>query len=252
VLNPKQDGYQKTIFEKGIYEPGTISFIRAVLQKGDIFIDIGANIGLMSLVAAQNVGKDGQVYAFEPEPEMYARLMFNLRINDCSNIFAHKLALGSFKETRNIFSFPEINIGRASLVKSSGAVLTGETNVITLTEFLDKEKIKLIKLIKIDVEGFEYEVIEGALAFLKRSKPPIICIECDNQMPRQAPHRDMSLVHENILTADDYLSYRLKDTKFKDNPSLLPFRSIEEVPRHDNAIYVPRLLVKDLKGLGLI
>ena len=121
IVNPRMDPYQQTIFVEGAYEPALLNFMSRVLRQGDIFLDIGANIGLMTLAASKWVGPTGHVYAFEPEPSVFRRLLENVEINGAANVTAMKNAVGSTNATREVFAYPSVNIGRASLVKAEGA-----------------------------------------------------------------------------------------------------------------------------------
>jgi tRNA G37 N-methylase Trm5 len=68
-------------------------FLNTFLRQGDVFVDVGANIGLFSLVAARHVGQSGKVYAFEPTANIYDRLCENVQLNQFNNILCFQLAL---------------------------------------------------------------------------------------------------------------------------------------------------------------
>jgi len=86
-MDPITDkGVERPLFLNGTYEAGTLDIIGKCLRKGDTFIDVGANIGLMSIFASKIVGSNGIVYAFEPEPETFVILRKNIEINKINNI----------------------------------------------------------------------------------------------------------------------------------------------------------------------
>lgn len=244
IVNPAADPYQKGIFETGTYEPGLLALMSRLLRAGDVFVDVGANIGLMSLVASRLVGSTGYVYAFEPEPGIYNRLLDNIALNSATNIEPIPHALGSSHERRRVFSYPAVNIGRASLVESKGAILAGETSVITLDDFLLERSARVPRMVKIDVEGFEYEVLLGATRMLRLKNPPVLCVECDDEMPRAGSSAGMADIHDLVLSTGKYSAYRLEGTKFAPGSALVSIGNLEEVPRHDNVIYIPSHLSK--------
>lgn len=246
IVNPQMDPYQNTIFESGTYEPGTLALMAHVLRPGDTFLDVGANIGLMSIAASRHVGPTGRVFAFEPEPAMFARLLENLDLNAVRNVDAIQTALGARDQVRTVFAYPAINIGRASLVQSPGAVPTGQATVRALASFVEERQLDRIRMIKIDVEGFEYEVLLGAQNCLTGERPPILCVECDDEMPRPDRTVSMSTIHELIIGIRQYRPYALTRSKFAKDPRMMPVDDIGSVRRHDNIIYVPTYMKAEL------
>lgn len=246
IVNPRMDPYQRVIFMEGTYEPGLLSFMGRVLRPGDVFLDVGANIGLMSLAASCYVGPTAGVYAFEPESSMFRRLLENIELNKVQNVTAVQTAVGAMNEIREVFAYPLVNIGRASLVKSQGAELAGQTSVITLASFVEERKLEGIRMIKIDVEGFEYEVLAGARACLSGEQAPILSVECDDEMPRDDSTTDMSKIHDLILGTENYEPYMFTRSKFYSDGKISPLAKIGDVQRHDNIIYIPGHIKNDL------
>ena len=104
LVDPRRNkGLDASIYFNGTYEAGSIFVITQTLRPGDVFIDVGANIGLMTLAAAQTVGSGGRVHAFEPVPSVHAILLRNLALNKCGNVIPHAVALGSTVETLTIY-----------------------------------------------------------------------------------------------------------------------------------------------------
>lgn len=134
------------------------------LQKDDNFIDIGSNIGTTTISAALALGENGKVICFEPHPRIYSYLQENLRLNKITNVKSYNLALGDNESSlffSDKFSDDQNEIELTRLEKSIEVKLV---KLDSLTEnFLN------IKLIKIDVEGFEYFVFKGALETLKKT-----------------------------------------------------------------------------------
>ena len=136
-----------------------------VLRRGDVFVDVGACIGGYS-VRACKLG--AYVIALEPEKDNYSLLEQNMRLNNCLNAKLLRLAAGSSKKTMTLYSGNGINYGNPGTysLRPTGTPVD-EIEVIPLDEILST--FNYIKLIKIDVEGFELEVLKGATNILKRT-----------------------------------------------------------------------------------
>ncbi|MHB8743635.1 MAG: FkbM family methyltransferase [Sulfuricaulis sp.] len=233
IVDPRRNkGVDASIYYNGTYEAGTLYAITNSLRAGDIFIDAGANIGLMSLAAAQVVGSHGKVHAFEPVPDVYAQLRQNVEINKADNILLHNLALGSKHERRTIYEQALINKGSASFVEpilSSSA--KHMVDVDTLDRFSNANGINTIRMIKADVEGWELEVLQGAKSLLSASNAPILCIEYSVSY---SPRRDQLLdVYDFIRNVNGYRFFKLKNGKETISP-LVKISSAADLPKHDN------------------
>ena len=232
-VNPIADeGLERTIYFSGTYEAGTLNVIKNCLSKGDTFIDIGTNIGLISLFASKIVGNDGFVFSFEPEPRIFSILKQNIEINRIDNIQAFNLALGSAVGKTTIYANLDQNRGSASLIRPSQKDSEGtEVLVEPLDEFVSKHNVKNLRMIKIDVEGWELEVLKGAQNLLGSPDAPIICIEYSDELP---VHGGQLLdLYEYLISVNNYCIFKLK--KGKDNLSrLIKITTPADLPRHDN------------------
>ena len=95
-INPSEDaGVELSLHETGTYEKGILSYLKSTLRKGDCFVDVGANIGLMTIFASKCVGNEGQVVAFEAHPKTAELLKENIQLNQLMNIQVCQYALGS-------------------------------------------------------------------------------------------------------------------------------------------------------------
>jgi FkbM family methyltransferase len=161
------------------------AFIRRFLRPGDTFVDVGANLGLYSIIASQLVGSDGFVCAFEPDPMVYSRLLFNLQTNSCSNVKAFQLALSNADELRamqisnagydayNSFGIP---------VRGDGTFETREVACVRYDSFARREpRLRSATMIKVDVEGWESMVLKGAVDSLSREPAPLLQLEFNDQ-----------------------------------------------------------------------
>ncbi|MTJ32276.1 FkbM family methyltransferase [Aphanizomenon sp. UHCC 0183] len=167
----------------GIYEVNLIDALKKFLKHGDTFIDVGANIGYISGHALSFVGKSGSIHAFEPVPKYFNYLTKFRDINANYSITLNNLALGSATTFAKI-AINETNFGWNTMVPdfmSNGVKEEIEVQTILLDDYvlsLDKIERENISVIKIDVEGYEFEVLKGGYKFLKdATKPPIIIVE---------------------------------------------------------------------------
>ena len=163
----------------GEFEPAEIAFVRNSLKPGDVFLDIGANAGIFSVVAANIVGPKGHVHAFEPGQREFALLKKNIALNNLTNVTAHQLAIS--RETGKA----EFQVSRdgamSSLQKTNhpGQVIQESITIdtITLDDFRSQSNISRVDFIKIDVEGAEKLVFEGGRNLFASLHPVTILFE---------------------------------------------------------------------------
>ncbi|MCL2925562.1 MAG: FkbM family methyltransferase [Trichodesmium sp. MAG_R04] len=172
--------------EKGeVYESEIFQLIFRFLEENDCFIDIGAHIGYYSVLAAKIVGSKGKVFAFEPELSNYQKTLENITLNHLNNIKLFNLAVGSETKETQIF-FNQDNDGGHALwdvgkhpfnKKSLNNQIMQNTQLSTLDNILSQAgNITNLKIIKIDTEGAELDVIKGAVNTIgKYNVPYIIC-----------------------------------------------------------------------------
>lgn len=244
MINPRRNkGVDASIYYNGTYEAGTLHAITSALRKGDVFIDAGANIGLMTLAASQKVGVEGRVHAFEPVPDVFAQLQQNVAINMSENIVLHNSALGSKPERLTIYEQEHINKGSASFVQpTSDSSAKHMVDVDTLDRFSGSTGDKSIRMIKADVEGWELEVLQGGKKLLSANNAPILCIEYSvSYSPRKEQLHD---VYEFIRDINDYQFFKLKNGKETISP-LIRISSASDLPKHDNIFcFLPHHVVE--------
>ena len=153
------------------YERDIVGLIERLTRPGWTVLDIGANIGAHALRFARLVGGSGHVYAFEPMDYAFAKLERNLSLNDFGHARAFRLALSD----RNV---PAQRVGFRSSWESGGA-REAEQSVVDFTRLDDwcaEHAVPRVDLIKLDVDGHEFQVVSGGLATIERH-PPILLIE---------------------------------------------------------------------------
>jgi FkbM family methyltransferase len=146
-----------------------IQLLRQFIELGDIVVDAGANIGTHTIAFANLVGSGGIVHAFEPQRRNFLMLAGNVALNALENVFCHQKAVGEANGEISLPPMPppdiNFNYSAVSLVKG---LATGETVPLITLDSLDLPKCKLLK---IDTEGMEEQVLGGAKALIERHRP---------------------------------------------------------------------------------
>lgn len=151
--------------------------ILSFLGTGGVFCDIGSNVGLFAILAAKKLGPQGRVLAFEPYSQAFSHLQDNIKLNGVTNVSPFSKAVGENHGTARL------NIGEenadSSLVRSpTGRDLGHEVvEVVAMDEFIDTENLPVPRVVKIDVEGFEYSVMQGMRLTLAEPACKIVCCE---------------------------------------------------------------------------
>jgi FkbM family methyltransferase len=169
-----------TIMSTGTYEDEISKLIKISLRPGNNSLDIGGNIGLQSIRMSQCVGDAGKIYAFEPLHYLQEKFRRNMALNKAGNVTLLPFALSDTEsEAEFNINKNDWNQGTFSLSVSQGA--DKQTVLVKVADTLP-EIINLphLALIKIDVEGFEYQVLRGLSATLKKHRPRIIFEYDDN------------------------------------------------------------------------
>jgi len=169
-----QDLIQRYLYLFGVWEPHMTSWLQRRLKPGDGFVDVGANVGVFSVLAAQLVGEKGQVVAIEASPVFHHRLLQQARLNGCRNIRAVNAAVSDRREQLTFVLASSRNMGANSIVPYDGpAESTFETEALPLPELLDPAELANARVIKIDVEGAEGGVVRGLAPVLDRLRPDV-------------------------------------------------------------------------------
>ena len=197
VLVPLDDLVGRALYFFGDLDPKVTWVISRLLAPGDIALDIGANLGFLSLFMARIVGAHGTVHAFEPNPVLCNILKQTFARNHDSNIRLHPVALGASAGEMEL-RVPRDNLGAASLVRqtTSDLAYAHAVRVAGLDDLAAQESIAGPNFVKLDVEGFELEVLKGAEKFFSNSQPSILFESNDRSGGREtAPV--MKWLHEH-------------------------------------------------------
>jgi len=156
-----------SIYYEGCFEPITTSLINKFVKEGMTVLDIGANIGCHTLRFAKLVGDNGKVIAFEPMSWAFSKLNTNIALNGFKNITLEKIVLSNINQQNQLAYF------RTSWKLDGKAVseVKEYVDIFTLDEYVRKVNLAKIDFIKLDVDGYEYKVLEGVEVTIRRFKP---------------------------------------------------------------------------------
>lgn len=161
------------------FEVAETQFMQRYLQPGMTVLDIGAHHGYYSLIASRAVGEQGRIHSFEPAPRERAHLKKNLALNRCRQVSVHGFALGGTRGSATLFQVETKLDGCNSLRRQDAALNSTriDVEVVPLDQFLAEHHVKKVDFIKMDVEGGELSVLEGASALLDHAYRPVILAE---------------------------------------------------------------------------
>ncbi|MGB9006382.1 MAG: FkbM family methyltransferase [Candidatus Aminicenantales bacterium] len=198
----------ETILTEGMMDERPIlAALLETLTEGDVALDVGAYHGLHSIFMAKKVGPRGTVIAIEPDPKNYETLQANIRLNDLPQIIPFQLALGDKNEDRSLYSSRRKSGASQSLVEITGSHFPQPVRVVTGDYLLQSQKLPAPKVIKIDVEGYEYPVLEGLKKTLAQKTTRLVNCEIHSHL------------HPEWVTPDLILGY-LKRLDFSDIKTL--------------------------------
>jgi FkbM family methyltransferase len=169
----------RSVYYFGDLDPKVSWLCRNILRRGDTAIDIGANLGLVAVTMASVVGSLGAVHAFEPQPDLASLIMRSAKLNGFDHLHVHRTALGNQDDCLEL-SIPYGNAGSASLIRRKSKGTTKAVPVKESGPYLEQLGLGPIRLIKIDVEGFEDSVFSGAASYLRRNPADAILFESND------------------------------------------------------------------------
>jgi len=167
-----RDLIQRYVYLFGVWEPHLTAWLQRRLKPGDTFIDVGANIGYVTILAAQLVGESGRVVSVEPSMEFCQRVQRHTLLNGVRNVRAVNAAVSDKHERVRLILASSANLGANSIVPYQGpAESSFEIHAAPLPELLSPEELANARVIKIDVEGAEGAVMRGLLSALDKLRP---------------------------------------------------------------------------------
>jgi len=226
---------------RGCHEPEIVNLIKQVVRPGNFCLDIGANIGAHTLLMARIAGSTGHVIGLEPHPQIYHRLLQNTCLNRLTNVKVVNAALADKDGTIDLYGFAAdaFEQGISSLLPDHEAKTKIEVRAIRGATLVREQRIEACDFLKIDVEGAELDVLQGARSILHNQRPLILVELFEPHQQRFG--RSCQRIVDFLETYDyegrwirqdqDSLEVRLAPLNLK---QLIAARSIE------NALFIPR------------
>jgi FkbM family methyltransferase len=168
------DGYSAaTVMYCGLYDYNEMNFLLRYLRPSDSFLDIGANVGIYTLLAASRI-KCGSIYSFEVLPKNYNRLEENIQLNQLQQVKTYQIAISDF--TGKI----SLNLAEGDSMPFITAATSDKTiqvNTDTLDNLLQNQPLANLTLAKMDIEGAELLALQGAKSLLEQQRPKVWILE---------------------------------------------------------------------------
>ena len=215
----------RTVWNTGVHDLAVCEILCRLAQPGEVAVDIGANIGIMSSLLAVSVGENGKVFSFEPHTDLCPRLHANaaswMATKGVAQIIVGQVAISSAEGTAFLVAGPDFanNEGTASLKKAGSAAEPGKTVAIQTTTLAKAlAGYPKVGVVKIDVEGHESEVFQGSLDLLSQRALRDIVFEDSTGAIAQIAE---------LLWSHGYSIYLIEETLLR--PVLKPIRNPEEL-----------------------
>ena len=195
----------------GVYETYQLDLFRRVVGRGMTVLDIGANVGLYTVIAAKLVGEEGMVASFEPEAQNFEILQKNILDNGFKNVQPARVAVAN-KEGELALYLSKGNKGKHSIYRPSDTEGEEIVKTIVLDEWLEQHSIGKVDVIKIDIQGAEPLAFSGMKKTL--STKPALLMEYDPKSIRESGHNPIEMLE--MLLSHGYALYSIEEgTKSK-------------------------------------
>ena len=200
--------YERQVWLKA-EEWDDLIFLRQLLSAGEQFVDVGANIGLWTLTAAEKVGENGRIFSFEPNPATFTKLQKNVERNKIQErVLLYQCAVSSKSGSEAFFCASEHNVSQLAEHERADAITV---RIVDLDSLLEGAPcLNRIAGIKIDVEGHEFEVLKGAERTIRKHNPWII-VEFNTTSLQSKAISDWSVY--NHLLAHGYRAWTYDKTQ---------------------------------------
>jgi FkbM family methyltransferase len=170
---PPDSALSRELLLCGIYEKGGVRVFHELIRRGMNVVDLGANIGYFTLIAAKLVGPEGKVFAFEPEPKNFSVLQRNVSMNGYENVILVQEAVSDKKGVAQLHL--RSDSWAHSLSSSNGDIGSISVPVTSLDQFFSEDAA--IDFIKMDIEGAEGKAIQGMERILGKGDVKAMVVE---------------------------------------------------------------------------
>jgi FkbM family methyltransferase len=173
LLNPTEH-IQQQLFWYGFYEKEVGDLLKKSVKPGDVFLDLGANIGYFSLLVANN-SPSVKVISFEPVADLFQNMNNNISLNNIKNISTINVAVGEINEEKELFVSAPDNMGMSSFKQPENYSGKNErVKVVTIDDWFKTSGLTRIDIIKLDIEGSELAALKGMKEVLQEQKAVLI------------------------------------------------------------------------------
>jgi FkbM family methyltransferase len=221
-------------YDWNFWEPSVQLGLRDLCQPGDIVLDVGANAGALSILMSRLVGPRGSVFAFEASRRIVDKTQFNIAQNGCTNVQVLHRAV--YRESGALLSLFEGSHFNDSLYHSNGVGDGSKVLSVFLDDFVRHWGIRP-SLVKMDIEGAEFDALLGAKALIQETKPHFILEQEDT--------RCWLLLREQVYLAVDLASYALIEWEADFPPALSNILFVHKSRQHETP-YGEALATNDL------
>lgn len=194
----------------GCFEKKDTEFLKTAIKQNWTCLDVGANIGYYTLLFSK-LASQGKVYAFEPVPLNHHILKANTHLNNASNVFIENIALGTQAGRSRFFLSEDSGFSSFRNTKQQPVKQVIIVNVQALDNYIKDRQIRKVDFIKIDVEGAEKLILEGAKNVLQNLRPKMMLIELGKGNLKIYNETANSVI--DFLKQYGYQPYNLKNNK---------------------------------------
>ncbi len=170
-LDTRDHGIGKPLLTAGAYEPEETAFVRSALSPGDVFVDVGANVGYFTCLAARIVGPEGLVFAFEPDPRNFRLLSRAIEANRFENVVLERVAIGDRSGSIRLYR-SSLNHGDHRIYDSGGGRCAIKIRMTSLDEYFAGRRTA-VDFLKMDIQGAEFLALRGMERLLEASRDRI-------------------------------------------------------------------------------
>lgn len=169
IRGSTHDLVQGYIYYFGVWEPNLTDFLQRRLrnQSNRTFVDVGANVGYYSLLAASAMKSDSRIVAIEAFPSIHEKLLINLGLNQIRNVRPLQVAASDQVSEIEIYYAGSLNEGKSTTLPGRFKVTPVKVEARPLADLLTVEEVRSLKVMKVDVEGAEAAVLRGFESVMK-------------------------------------------------------------------------------------
>ena len=173
LLNPTEH-IQQQLFWYGYYEKELGELLKKIVRPGDVFLDLGANIGYFSLLVANN-SPAIKIISFEPVADLFQKMNDNISLNNIKNISTINAAVGEINEEKELYIAAPDNLGMSSFKQPQNyAGKKEKVKLVAIDDWFKTSGLSKIDIVKLDIEGSEFAALNGMKEVIQKQKPVLI------------------------------------------------------------------------------